>query len=299
MTYGKMMAMGMSVLALTAVAEKAQQDYEPGVYHNARERAANTLKYSIAPNRLAEKVAAGELARGGYMELGDPVVAEAMGLAGLDFVWIDAEHHPYTVRDLMLIDIALKGTGCASLVRVRSHDPDYLKQILDTGIDGIIVPMVNSEAEAKAVIAACRYPQAGGKRGICVTRQNGYGKQPLKDYLKRSETAPFICLEIEDKAALPEVDKILAVEGYDAILVGPSDLSCSMGGLYKARTPEVRKLIGDIGRKAREHGKLFYALDASWIKEFGFADMVDGATDLGAISSSAREFMRTPLSVNR
>lgn len=268
-------------------------DYEPGVYRNARERAANSLKYSWAPNRFLEKIVAGKLVCGGYLELGDPVVAEAAGLAGLDSVWIDAEHHPYSIRDLMLIDVALKGTGCASLVRVRSHDPEYLKQLLDIGIDGIIVPMVNSVEEAKAVITACRYPQAGGKRGVCVSRQNGYGKLSLYDYLKRSETAPFICIEFEHVDALRDVDEILALDGYDAVMVGTCDLSCSMNSLKLAGAPEQHTRVKEIARKARAAGKLFYALSTDWLKELdGQADIVDGAADLSSFTTAIGDFIK-------
>jgi len=268
------------------------KDYEPGVYRNARERAANSLKYAWAPNRLLEKIVAGKRALGGYLELGDPVVAEAAGLAGFDYVWIDAEHHPYSIRDLMLVDIALKGTGCASLVRVRSHDPEYLKQLLDIGIDGIIVPMVNSVEQAKAVISACRYPQAGGMRGVCVSRQSGYGKIPLYDYLKRSETAPFIVLEIEHVDALRDVDEILALDGFDAIMVGACDLSCSMNSLKLFSAPEQRARIIEIAKKTRANGKLFYAL-GKWVIDMGGpADLLDGPADLGSFTENIEKFVK-------
>lgn len=267
-------------------------DYEPGTYWNARERAANSLKYAWVPNRFLEKVVAGKRALGGYLELGDPVVAEAAGLSGLDFVWIDAEHHPYSVRDLMLVDIALKGTGCASLVRVRSHEADYLKQLLDIGIDGVIVPMVNSVEEAKAVIAACRYPQEGGRRGVCVSRQSGYGRISLKDYFKRSETAPFICLEFEHVDALRDIDEMLALDGYDAVMVGTSDLSCSLNSIGLASSDGVREKVREIARKTRAAGKLFYALSEGWVEQLdGQADLVDGAADLGSFTEAIHAFL--------
>ena len=81
-------------------------------------------------------------------------------------------------------------------------------------------------------VEACRYPQAGGRRGICVGRQNGYGKTPLADYLKRSETWPMIVIELEDEKGIADLDRILALKDVDAVMVGPSDLACSMGGLY-------------------------------------------------------------------
>lgn len=278
---------------LTLAAERGphnRDDYVPGTYTNARARAANSIKYAHAPNRLLEKIVKGELAKGGYIALADPQVAEAAGMSGLDFVWIDAEHRPFTVKDILMADIALKGTGCASLVRVRTEEFNYLKQLLDTGIDGIIVPQVNTYEQAKRAIAACRYPQAGGERGICVDRQSGYGKTPLFDYLKRSETFPFIVIEIEHADALKDLDRILTLD-FDAVMVGPADLSCSLGGLKDAGTPKVKAIVTDIARRTHAAGKLFFALGMESAKANG-GDLVCGPGDLESMTVAWRAFVR-------
>lgn len=245
-----------AVLSISAAA----RDYEPGSYANVRERAANTLKYAHLPNRMFEKIAAGKMTIGGYVGSLDPDVCYQAGMAGLDFVWIDAEHRAMTVHDLFNMQMALDGTGCASLVRVQCEDFNYLKPILDIGVDGIIFPQISGVEAAKKAIAACRYPQAGGKRGICVARQSGYGRTSLKDYLKRCETWPMIIIELEDEPSIRELDGILQLEDVDAIMVGPSDLACSMGGLYLQGSEKVQGYVDYVAEKTRAAGKLFFSL---------------------------------------
>ena len=249
----------LTMAAMTAVAVLAG-DYVPGTYANVREKAKNTLKYAYSPNRMFEKIAAGELAIGGYVGSLDPQLCEEAGFAGLDFVWIDMEHRPMTVHDLHAMQMALEGTGCASLIRVRNEDFNHVKPIVDIGVDGIIFPQIaNYEAAVKAV-EACRYPQAGGKRGICVGRQSGYGKLDLWDYLKRCETWPLVIIELEDEPAIRDLDRILTLKDVDAIMVGPSDLACSMGSLRKQGTSEVQDLVDLVAEKTRKAGKLFFSL---------------------------------------
>jgi len=246
------------IVAVLFAAVSTGADYQSGTYANVRERAANTLKYAQTPNRMFEKIAAGEMSVGGYIGLADPQVCEIAGLSGLDFVWIDMEHRPFTVADLEAMQIALEGTGCASLVRVRCEDFNHVKPILDIGIDGVIFPQISGYEAAVKAVEACRYPQAGGKRGICIDRQSGYGKTSLADYLRRSETWPLIVIELEDLNAVADLDRILALKDVDAVMIGPSDLAASMGGLYKAGSPEVQTLLDDVAVRTRKAGKLFF-----------------------------------------
>lgn len=235
-------------------------DYEPLEFADVRARAANTLKYSYLPNRFFEKLRDGRMAIGGYVSMADPQVCWAAGVAGLDFVWIDMEHGAITVKDLSGLQTALDGLGCASLVRVGSGDFSHLKPILDVGIDGVIVPQVQSYDEAVRVVEACRYPQAGGKRGICVGRQAGYGKTDIWDYLRKSETWPVIIIELEDDRGLRDLDKILTLKDVDAIMIGPSDLACSRGALKYARQDEMQKLLDGLAARITAAGKLFFGL---------------------------------------
>ena len=249
-----------ALMAMPPMAIGAVRDYEPGTYANVREKARNTLKYAYSPNRMFEKIASGKMSVGGYIGSLDPQLCEMAGFAGLDFVWIDMEHRPMTVKDILFMQMALEGTGCASLVRVRCEDFNHVKPILDIGIDGVIFPQISSYAAAVKAVEACRYPQAGGKRGICVDRQSGYGKLSLSDYLKRSETWPIIIIELEDRAGIADLDRILALKDVDAIMVGPSDLACSMGALALQGGDEVQGLVDDVAERTRKAGKLFFSL---------------------------------------
>ncbi len=254
----------MKNIILAAVAaislSSAARDYEPGSYANVRERAANTLKYAHLPNRMFEKIAAGKLTIGGYIGAIDPDLCFQAGMAGLDFVWIDMEHRAMTVHDILNMQMALDGTGCASLIRVRCEDFNHVKPILDVGVDGIIFPQISGYEAAVKAVEACRYPQAGGKRGICVGRQNGYGRTSLSDYLKRSETWPIIIIELEDEPSFRDLDRILELKDVDAIMIGPSDLACSMGALKLQGTDRVQSLVDLAAEKTRKAGKLFFSL---------------------------------------
>lgn len=235
-------------------------DYEPLGLKDVKSRAANTLKYGYLPNRFFEKVRDGKMALGGYVSMTDPQVCWAAGVSGLDFIWIDMEHNAMTVKDLSNMQIALDGLGCASFVRVRSSEFNHLKPILDVGIDGVIVPQVESYEEAVRVVEACRYPQAGGKRGICVGRQAGFGRIGIWDFLRRSETWPMIVIELEDDKGVRDLDRILKLKDVDAIMIGPSDWSCSRSGLKEASSEEMKKRLDDIAARVNAAGKLFFAL---------------------------------------
>ena len=284
----KLLTCAAGALLASACLASGLTDYEPGKYANMREKALNTLKYAHSPNRLFEKIAAGKMAIGGYVGLRDPQVCEIAGMSGLDYVWIDMEHRPMTVSELMSMQMALEGTGCASLIRVRCEDINHVKPILDIGVDGIIFPQISSYEQAVKAVEACRYPQAGGKRGICVSRASGYGKTSVWDYLKRSETWPLIIIEIEDMDGVRALDRILTLDHVDAVMVGPSDLSCSMGALRHAATPEVQGILDDVAAKTRAAGKLFYNIgDYESAVRRGSA-FYDGDADVGMLGGGWR-----------
>lgn len=286
-------ALTFGILAAAAVSASAVfadevRDYEPGRYANTAEKAKNILRYSLQPKRLFEKIAAGKMAIGAYIGLRDPQIAEIAGCSGLDYVWIDAEHHALTVADLQAMQIALDGTGCASMIRVRSSEATYLKPILDIGVDAILFPHVSGAKEARAAVAACRYPQAGGKRGVCVSRASGYGRLGIFDYFKKSETWPLVLIQIEDMECYRELDEILAIDGVDGIMVGPCDLSCSLGALKKQGSEEVQKLMDDVAARTHKAGKLFYNIG-------GYASSVRRLSDfhdVGSDTSAAEQWKR-------
>jgi 4-hydroxy-2-oxoheptanedioate aldolase len=157
---------------------------------------------------------------GGWLQLPSPAVAEVVGAVGFDLVVIDAQHGLIGEDALLGMLQALSATGNRTLVRVPGHGDEPIAKALDRGADGVIVPLVNSADEASAAVAACHYPPRG-RRSYGVTRVGWQGGDTA---------APGRCVVmIETREAVAALDAILAVEGLDAIFVGPSDLALAHG----------------------------------------------------------------------
>jgi len=119
--------------------------------------------------------------------------------------------------------------------RVRANDASIIKQVLDRGVYGVLVPLVNNVDEARAAVAACQYPPAG-MRGVAGTRVSGFGST-LPDYFERWNSQVVVGVQIETTAALANVEKIAAVPGIDILFIGPNDLSASLGCSRSSITP--------------------------------------------------------------
>ena len=205
--------------------------------------------------KFKAKMALGRMCVGTVITLSDPAVSELAGDAGMDFTWIDAEHAPHTIESVMGHIMALRGTGCAPLVRVAWNDPVILKPVLDLAPAGVIIPMVCTADEAKRAVAACKYPPAG-IRGCGVRRGTKYGATDFGQYLQTSGSEPMVIIQIEHIDAVRNLDEILKVPGIDSICVGPCDLSASMGLLHDNNCGEVNKVVDEICAKTKEAGLL-------------------------------------------
>ena len=150
-----------------------------------------------------------------------------MARAGFDWLVIDMEHTAIDTfqaqQMIQIIDLA----GCVPLVRVGSNDPLLIKRAMDGGAHGIIVPMVNTPAEARRAVSAIRYPPAG-TRGVGLSRAQGYGLG-FRQYQIWAEEETILIVQIEHIQAVENLEEILAVEGVDGFIVGPYDLSGSLG----------------------------------------------------------------------
>ncbi|MBQ7694089.1 MAG: hypothetical protein IJT50_03100 [Lentisphaeria bacterium] len=243
-------------------------------------------------NRFTENLKAGKISLGSVITLSDLTVSELAGDCGLDFVWIDAEHAPHTIDGVMKHLIALRGTGCAGLVRVRANEPMLIKPFLDLAPDGVIIPMVNTAEEAEKAVAACRYPPAG-IRGCGVRRAVRYGAENFFDYVKRSEKEPMVIVQIEHVEAVRNLDRILKVPGIGSICIGPCDLSGSMGILNQMGDPELNKVLDEICAKVKKAGLVLgtAAGDFPRWRERG-VDWFAGTSDWGAMAAGFRAFRR-------
>jgi 4-hydroxy-2-oxoheptanedioate aldolase len=178
---------------------------------------------SIRPNRMKQKLAAGQVATI-LAGSNDPDMIDQLGPIGADGIWLEGEHGGVDYADLGDLTRACDVWGMTSVVRVMDNDYATIYRTLDRGAQGIVVPHVNSRAEAERVVEAGKFAPLG-KRGMFTSRQ-GFG---VPDYLKTANDQSLLIVLIEDIAAVKVLDEILAVDHIDVFFVAPSDLATSMG----------------------------------------------------------------------
>lgn len=175
---------------------------------------------------IRERLRAGEHSIGSWIQIPHASIAEILGRSGYEWVAVDMEHGTVSAHQLPDLFRALELGGTLPLARVAQGSVKDCKQALDAGAGGIIVPMIESAAQLIAVRDACRWPPAG-TRGVGFSRANLFGR--YFDEYRAEAQAPLLVAMIEHVRAVERLDDILQVEGLDAILIGPYDLSASMG----------------------------------------------------------------------
>ncbi|HEY1227562.1 MAG TPA: 2-dehydro-3-deoxyglucarate aldolase [Ramlibacter sp.] len=211
-----------------------------------------TTPYSGIPNRFKQDLREGKQLIGCWSSLANPFTTEILGLAGFDWLLLDGEHSPNDLNSFILQLMALKDSPSAPVVRPQSNDTVQIKRLLDAGFYNFLIPMVETVDAARAAVAATRYPPAG-VRGVSVSmRGNRYGT--VVDYQKLVNDEIVVAVQIESPAAVDNVDEICAVEGVDAVFIGPSDLAASLGRLGDASHPEVQDAMRRVIDRARSAG---------------------------------------------
>jgi 2-keto-3-deoxy-L-rhamnonate aldolase RhmA len=195
-----------------------------------------------------ERLRSGRRLLGTMITLPSPEIAEGLARCGFDWLWIDLEHSALSMRDAGALLVACAGRA-HGLVRVPSNDPVRICQVLDLGAEGVIVPQIRTAAEAAAAVAAARYPPEG-RRGAGVGRAQGFGLR-FGEYVRRANSEIAVVLQIEHIDAVEKAESILAVPGVDAALIGPYDLSGSLGLLGQVGHAEVATAMERV-RKACE-----------------------------------------------
>jgi len=178
-------------------------------------------------NRIKQKVKENKLVLGSWLALAHPSIAEIMAKAGFDFIVIDMEHSGIGIADAQLMIQIIELSGSTPLVRVPSNDEVIIKRVMDAGSHGVVVPMVNSKADAEKAVASVRYPLKG-KRGVGLARAQGYGSD-FEGYIKTAENETLVVAQIEHRDAVEHIEEILSVDGIDAVIIGPYDMSGSYG----------------------------------------------------------------------
>lgn len=203
-------------------------------------------------NQINAKLKEGKTLIGSWITMDHPGIAEIMVNAGFDWVCIDIEHSAIDFSGVESLLRVIDLGGSVPFVRVTQNDNNIVKRVLDSGARGIIVPMVNSEEEAKKAVEACYYPPMG-TRGVGLHRANGYGTK-FKEYRENLEKEITLVVQIEHIQALSNLEKIFAVKGVNAYMIGPYDLTSSMGIPGEFEHPEFLKALEKIQNAAKEVG---------------------------------------------
>jgi 2-keto-3-deoxy-L-rhamnonate aldolase RhmA len=192
-----------------------------------------------------------ELLVGTVLGISSPEVAEIISEVGFDWVWIDMEHAAIDLVQAQIMTQALRD-GCASVVRVPWNDSVWIKKTLDIGCDGVIVPQIKTAEEAKAAVQASKYPSEG-IRSLGLARASKYGME-FADYVRKANEEIAIILQIEHIEGVSNIESIIETPGIDAIMIGPYDLSGSLGLIGQLGNPEVESAIQKVKRHCLEKG---------------------------------------------
>ncbi len=198
----------------------------------------------VEQSKFAEKLRNGEPLIGTMVSLPSAEVTEILAETGFDWLFIDAEHGPFDPHDAQGM---LQAAGeCPCIIRVPAGDEVWIKKALDIGAAGIIVPQVNSAEHAERLVRMCKYPPEG-VRGVGLARAHRYGIN-FEGYLENANRETAVILQAEHKDAAANIESIVKVPGIDAILIGPYDLSASLGKIGQITDPEVKGMIDHIMR---------------------------------------------------
>ena len=203
--------------------------------------------------QLKSKLSKGDLTIGSWITLGHPSIAEIMASAGFDWLVLDMEHSVLELSEIQTLIQVLDGKQCPSIVRLTSNHPDQIKRVMDAGATGVMIPMVKSTEDARAAVQSVYYPPRG-QRGVGLARAQGYGSS-FQKYRSWLEENAVIVAMIEHVDAVNSIDEILAVDGIDAYIIGPYDLSGSMGRPGDLDHPDVQSAIARVLEAGHRSGK--------------------------------------------
>src|SRR4051794_6498015 len=183
----------------------------------------------MRPNPVKQQLRAGKPSLGTWLSLGSITAARFMARAGFTWLTVDIEHTLVGIETATHMFASIADAGCVPLARVPSGRHDHIKRVLDNGAMGVVVPMVNSRAEAEAAVSACLYPPRGTRSVGGSVHALNFGTNAA-DYFAHADEELLIVLQCEHIAAVENADEIFSVPGIDAIFVGPNDLAASLRG---------------------------------------------------------------------
>ena len=245
-------------------------------------------------NKFRRRLLNHEKLIGMEVDLNDPCISEMIALQGFDFIWIDTEHEAIDYHSVLMHIIAAHSGGAASLVRIPWNEPYLAKRILEMGPDGIIFPMVNTFEEAKKAIDSCLYPPLGS-RGFGPRRAVGYDGDNINTYIPNVADSFCRLIQIEHIKGVMAMEKMAEIPCLDGFILGPCDLSGSIGKLNDLYCPEnvevIDTAIGISKKSGKPIGVAYGGMtleEHSWWFERGI-DFISSGSDIGAVVAKAKE----------
>lgn len=192
----------------------------------------------LPKNRFKAAIKAGRHQLGIWNTIGGNTVPEILAGAGFDWILLDTEHSPVEAYQILPALQAVSGfPEVSAVVRPVTNDAALIKRYLDMGAQTILIPYVQSAAEARAAVDAMRYPPTGIRGVAGLTRAGGYGR--IKGYAARAHEELCLIVQVETREALDRLEEIATVDGVDGVFIGPSDLAASLGHPGDIAHPEV------------------------------------------------------------
>jgi len=204
-------------------------------------------------NALKHNLQAGRVQTGCWVSLASHASAEICASAGFDWILIDMEHAPNELQMVHQQLHAAAGYPTPVVVRAPWNDTVTIKRLLDVGVQTLLLPYVQNEAEARRAVAAVRYPPRGVRGVSTNTRANRFGR--VRDYFQRAEDEICLILQVETRSALAQIEQMAAIDGVDALFIGPQDLAADFGQLANPAHPEVQAAIADAIARIKKTGK--------------------------------------------
>jgi len=233
-------------------------------------------------NHFKKRMLAGERCFGCWLHLCSPIAAEVLALAGYDAMIIDHEHGAGDLVDAIRIMQAMSATPSAPILRLPWNDPVEIKRALDTGPEAVMIPSVNSAEQARAAVAACRYPPDGIRSAAYgLVRASDYG-MAARDYFETLQERLLVICQVETARAVDAIPAIAAIDGVDMLFIGPFDLSGDLGKLGRFDDEEVIALRERAEDAIKAAGKLLGGLA---VPNLSIADMAARGYDFVTAAS--------------
>ena len=210
----------------------------------------------MPPSRLKQKLAAGEdvlCAKACYQ---DPELVELMASSGVDAIWICLEHKRLAPDTLYAMIQACRLSGADALVRVKPANYTDLLYLLESGARGIMLPRVRHPDEARAAVAAMKFPPEGRRGFDGIHAEADFGRTPAADYLAQANRENFLVVQIEEPEVVPHIEEIAALPGVDVLFVGPGDLTLGLGKFGRTDDPDVVAIVQRVAAACARHGKV-------------------------------------------